>query len=157
MLRADMGSQARLFAALAMAMILSAHAATQPLRALVDAVVRKGADGELPAHLSAILGVNGAEPRTAVKQAVVRDGAIVRTFNVCTANRDNLVILTYNEHSQTTQAYLVSAAGTLRKAVYYQAGGDAHERSPADARGDFAAEIKFWTDFSTQSQFGGTN
>jgi hypothetical protein len=157
MLRAEIDYRARQIAALAMAVILSAQAATHPLGALVDAVVRKGPDAELPAHLSAVLGVNGVEQRVAVKQAVVRDGATVRTFNVCTVNPDNLVILTYNEQSRSTKAYLVSATGVLRKAVYYQTGAAAHERSLADARGDFAAEIKFWTDFSTQSKLGGAN
>ncbi|MHB8726453.1 MAG: hypothetical protein ACYC9Z_13965 [Casimicrobiaceae bacterium] len=135
-----------------MTVIMSAQGATQPLEALIDAVVHKGADGELPAHLSAVLGSNGAALRAAVKQAVVRDGAVVRTFNVCTANRDDLVILTYDEQSQSTKAYLMSAAGALRKAVDYRTGGAAHERSLTDARRDFDAEIKFWADFSTRSK-----
>jgi len=135
-----------------MAVMLSAHGAAHPLEALVDAVVRKGPNGELPAHLSAVLGVNRADQRAAVKQAVVHDGATVRTFNVCTANRDNLVILTYDERSQSTKAYLVSPDGALRKAVSYHTGAAAHERPLSDARSDFAAEIKFWTDFSTQSK-----
>ncbi len=157
MLSVDIGSRARWCAALAMAVVLSAQGATHPLEALVDAVVRKGPDGELPAHLSAVLGVNGVNQRAAVKQAVVRDGANVRTFNVCTANRNDLIILTYNEQSQSTKAYLVSTTGALRKAVDYHTGAAAHERSLADARGDFAAELKFWTDFSTQSKLGGAH
>jgi hypothetical protein len=155
MRRADIGLWARLFAAPAMAVILSAQGAAQPLGALVDAVVLKGPDGELPAHLSAVLGVNGTEQRAAVKQAVVRDGATVRTFNVCTVNRDNLVILTYDEQSQSTKAYLVSPTGALRKAVDYHTGAPAHERSLAEARKDFAAEMKFWTEFSTRLTSGG--
>jgi hypothetical protein len=138
--------------AVAMSAVFSALGATQSLDGLVDEVVRKGPDSQLPAYLSLVLGLSRAEQKTAVKQAVIRDGSTVRTFNVCTVNHDNLVILTYNEQSQSMKAYLTSANGALRKAVYYQAGGDAHERSLADARGDFAVEIKFWTGFSEQSK-----
>lgn len=135
-------------AAVAMAAaMLSAHGAGRSIGGLIDAVVRNGPDGLLPAHLSVVLGVSPVERTTAVKQAVVRDGASVRTFNVCASNHDDVVILTYNELSRSTKAYLVSTKGTLRKAVYYQAGAAASERSPADARKDFADEISFWTKF----------
>ncbi len=139
--------RAWMFVAFAMA-ILSSRAATPWLAPLIDTVLRNGPDSQLPAHLSLVLGVSHVEQKTAVKQAVVRDGNTVRTFNVCAADHGNVVILAYNEQSHATKAYLVSPAGRLRKAVDYQAGEPAHERSSADARSDFAAEIKFWTDFA---------
>jgi hypothetical protein len=46
---------------------------------------------------------------------------------------------------------LTSAAGKLRKAVYYQPGGAANERSLADARGDYAAEVALWTAFAEKA------
>jgi hypothetical protein len=144
------GKRAWLVVAVAMAAALSAQGATRSLERLIDSVVRDGPDSQLPAHLSVILGVSGVEQKTAVKQAVIRDGYTVRTFNVCTANHGDVVMLTYNEQSRSTKAYLVSAAGALRKAVYYQAGAAANERSLADARGDFAKEIDFWTDLGRQ-------
>jgi hypothetical protein len=134
-------------AAVAMAAMLSAQAAGRSLDGLIESVVRSGADAQLPAHLSVVLGVTAVERTTAVKQAVVRDGSAIRTFNVCTANHEDVVILTYDEQSRSTKAYLVSAKGALRKAVNYQAGAAANERSPADARSDFAYEIGFWTNF----------
>jgi hypothetical protein len=137
--------------AIAVTAMLSSQAATPSLARLIDTVLRNGPDIQLPAHLSVVLGVTHVEQTTAVKQAVVREGNTVRTFNVCAANHDDVVILTYNEQSRATKAYLVSAAGRLRKAVDYQAGEPAHERSLADARSDFAAEIKFWTDFADQA------
>jgi hypothetical protein len=73
-------------------------------------------------------------------------------INVCTADRDKLVILNSDEQSQLTKAYFVSAAGALRKAVYYQAGDDAHQRSLKEARSDFAKELEFWTGLSAQSK-----
>jgi hypothetical protein len=139
------GKRAWLIVAIAMAAILPAQSATRPLEELVEAVIRKGPDGMLPAHLSVVLGVSQIERPTAVKQAVIRHASVVRTFNVCTGNHDDVVILTYDELSHDTKAYLTSATGKLRKAVYYQPGAAANERSLADARGDFASEITFWT------------
>jgi hypothetical protein len=132
----------------AMLAVASADSATRSLDALVDAVIRKGPDNQLPAHLSVILGVSALEQKTPVKQAVMRDGYTVRTFNVCTANHSDLVMLTYNEQNHSSKAYLVSPAGVLRKAVYYQAGDPANERSLADARSDFLIEFKFWTNLN---------
>jgi hypothetical protein len=141
----------------AMAAICSAQGATSLFATLVDAIIRHGPDSQLPANLSVELGVGRETQKTAVKQAVVRDGDTVRTFNVCSVNRANLVIMNYDERSHSMKAYLVSVKGALRKAVYYQAGAAAAERSAADARSDFAAEIKFWTDFSEKSLRAGSN
>lgn len=138
-------------ATLATASICSAQGATQLLGSLVDGILRRGPDSQLPAHLTVVLGLSRLEQGMPVKQAVVHDGDTVRTFNVCIANHDNLVIMAYNERKQAMKAYLVSARGTLRKAVSYQAGSAVVERSPAEARSDYAAELKFWTDFSEKS------
>jgi hypothetical protein len=150
-LREVVGIRVWVVIALAVTAVFSSQAATPSLARLIDMVVRNGPDIQLPAHLSVVLGVSHVEQTTAVKQAVVRKGNTVRTFNVCAANHDDVVILAYNEQSHATKAYLLSAAGRLRKAVDYQAGEAAHERSLADARSDFAAELRFWTDFARQS------
>jgi hypothetical protein len=145
MMRVLTGNSAKFVLVLAMAM-LPAHSAVHSLEALVEAVVRHGPDSNLPAHLSVILGVSAVERQTAVKQAVMRSGAMVRTFNVCTAHHDDVVIMTYDEQNHSTKAYLTSPAGKLRKAVSYQSGAAANERSLADARVDFRNELTFWTD-----------
>jgi hypothetical protein len=134
--------------AAAMASILSAHGVDGSLAKLVDAVLRNGPNGELPAHLSVVLGVSRLERPTAVKQAVMRDGHMVRTINVCTSNHADVVFIAYDEQSHSSKAYLVSPSGPLRKAVSYQAGAPANERSLADASSDFANEIKFWSDLA---------
>ena len=131
------------FAAAALA---SAQAAPHSLKGVIDAVVQKGPDNQLPAHLSLVLGLNKGEEATAVKQAVLRDGSTVRTFNVRASNHDTVVMMAYNEQSRSMKAYLVSPEGKLLKAVAYQAGAPATQRSAAEARGDFADEIKFWTE-----------
>jgi len=135
-----------LVVAVAMSAAVSALGASGSLAGLVEAVLRNGPSSRLPAHLSVVLGISPIEQETAVKQAVVHDGQTVRTFNVCAANAADIVIMSYNEQSRSTKAYLVSPGGKLRKAVSYQAGAPANERSLADARHDLAVEIKFWTD-----------
>jgi hypothetical protein len=122
-------------------------ATTQVLKPLIDAVIRNGPDSQLPAHLSVIIGVSQVEQATAVKQAVVRDGATVRTFNVCVANHDDVVIIHYNEQSRAAKAYLSSPAGTLRRALSYQADTPATIRPLGAARDDFAKEKTFWVNF----------
>ncbi len=140
---------------LAVVATISAHSATRSLQGLIDAVVRNGPDSQLPPHLSVVLGVSPVERATAVKQAVIRDGHIVRTFNVCAANHGDVVMLTHDEQSQSTKAYLTSSAGNLRKAVFYQAGAAANERSLVDARGDYAAELARWTTFGEKDSGSG--
>jgi hypothetical protein len=132
--------------AIALFAMLSAHGAPRSLGDLIDAVIRQGPASQLPAHLSVVLGVSRMEQPTAVKQAVMREAETVRTFNVCTANHDDVVMITYNEQSRSSKAYLMSPAGKLRKAVSFQAGAPAIERSLQEARSDFAAEVKFWMD-----------
>jgi hypothetical protein len=139
-----------LVAALALS-ALSSRAANGSLQGLIDAVVHNGPASEIPAHLAAVLGVSAVEQSIPVKQAVVRDGTRVRTFNVSTATPTDVVIMSYDEGSRSMKAYLLSAAGELRKAVSYQAGAPATIRPLADARRDFANEMKFWMDFKQKA------
>jgi hypothetical protein len=140
-----MGNRRWWIVAAAMTLILAAQGASGSLAGFIDRVVRNGPASRLPPHLSVVLGVSKIEQETPVKQAVLHDGQTVRTFNVCTAKPADVVIMSYNEQSGSTKAYLVSAAGALRKAVSYQAGAPAIERSLAEAGADFADEMKFWT------------
>ena len=134
-------------ATVAMAAALCAQGAARSLSGLVDVVVANGPESRLPAHLSVVLGISRTERETAVRQAVIRDGQTVHTFNVCIAKHDDVVMISVNEQDRSTRAYLVSAAGVLRKAVSYQVGAPAHERSLTEAHDDFANEIKLWTEF----------
>ena len=117
---------------------------------LVETTVRRGPDGQLPPHLSVVLGLSTLEQGISVKQAVIRDGSAVRVFNVCAANHKDLVILTHNDQEQSTKAYLFSTQGRLRRAVFFRDGEPAQMRSTSEARGDFAAEQKFWMEFSAK-------
>jgi len=109
-------------------------------------VLAQGPQSTLPAHLSVVLGISAAERATAVKQAVIRDGHTVRTFNVGLARPGDVVLMNVDEQTHATRVYLVSASGTLRKAVSYRAGAPAMERNLIAARADYASEVKFWID-----------
>jgi hypothetical protein len=117
---------------------------------LVETTVRRGPDGQLPPHLSVVLGLSTLEQGISVKQAVIRDGSAVRVFNVCAANHKDLVILTHNDREQSTKAYLFSTQGRLRRAVFFRDGEPVQMRSMAEASADFAAEQRFWKDFSAR-------
>lgn len=135
-----------LAATVAVTATLRVHAAGGALAGLIDAVIAHGPESRVPAHLSVVLGISQVDRETAVKQAVIRDGQTVHTFNVCVAKHDDVVLMNVDEQDHSTKAYLVSAAGVLRKAVSYRAGAAAVERSAAEARRDLASEIKFWTE-----------
>jgi hypothetical protein len=136
--------RAWLMVGVALCAMASAHGGARSLGDLIDAVIRQGPASQLPAHLSVVLGVSRVEQPTAVRQAVMREAETVRTFNVCTANHSDVVMITYNEQSRSSKAYLMSPEGKLRKAVSFLAGAPAIERSLQGAGSDFAAEIKFW-------------
>jgi hypothetical protein len=139
-----------LVAALALS-ALSALAAGGSLKGLIDAVVRNGPASQIPAHLAVVLGVTTVEQSIPVKQAVVRDGTRVRTFNVSTSTLKDVVIMSYDESSRSMKAYFLSAAGELRTAVSYRAGEPAIIRPLAEARLDFDDEMKFWMNFKQKS------
>jgi hypothetical protein len=143
-LRAVSVNRAWLMVGIAFFAMVCAHASPNPLGELIDAVIRKGPASQLPARMSVILGLSEVEQPTAVKQAVVRDGNTVRTFNVSTANHNDVVMITYNEQSHSSKVYLLSSKGELRKALLFQAGAPALDRPLPEARGDFATEMKFW-------------
>jgi hypothetical protein len=136
---------------LTLAALSPGHAATSTLQGLIDAVVRNGPASQVPAHLAVVLGLSAIEQSVPVKQAVMRAGTVVRTFNVAVARHEDVVLMAYDESSRSMKVYLVSAAGELRKAVSYQAGAPAIERSLADARNDFAGEVQFWKDFQQKA------
>jgi hypothetical protein len=149
-MRAVSVNRAWLMVGVALSAMVCAHGSPNSLGDLIDAVIRKGPSSQLPAHLSVVLGVSVVEQPTAVKQAVMREADTVRTFNVCTGNRSDVVMITYNEQNRLSKAYLVSPEGKLRKAVSFQAGAPAIERPLKEARSDFASEIKFWMDVEHQ-------
>jgi hypothetical protein len=124
-------------------------AAPKPrLAGIIDEVVAKGPASQIPPHLSVVLGITTTQQPTAVKQAVMRAGDSMHTFNVRSDQQSDVVLMAYDSRTRATNAYLTNPAGTLRKAVSYQPGEAPIERKANEAGGQFAAEIKFWLNLS---------
>jgi hypothetical protein len=128
----------------AMTVSLSAQVARTGLNDLIESVLRNGKDGQLPPHLSLVLGLGTGDAPLGVKQAVLREGHEVRVFNVSIANHQDIIILRTDEQDGNTQAYLISASGKLRKAVSYHVGAQTRRTPTSEARAASAEEIKFW-------------
>jgi hypothetical protein len=99
----------------------------------------------LPPTVSVALGLAKGSEGTDVRQLLNKSGHQVRTFNVCVARQSDLVIFDVDAHTGATGAWLIGADGQLRKAVSYQAGGEAREMGAADARAGLARETRFWS------------
>jgi hypothetical protein len=138
----------------ALVLVAAAQAAGASLTKLIEAVLAHGPDSQLPAHMSVLLGLTDVEKPIAVKQAVKREGATVRTINVSTANHADVVLINYNEQSKASKAYLISAAGELRKALAFKAGAPAIERRPTEAEKDCERELSFWSGVASHPAVG---
>jgi hypothetical protein len=142
---------------LAVLLSLQALGAGSGLDAVTQSVLHHGRDGQLPPHLSLVLGIAKADAPVFVKQAVLREGPNVRVFNVSLANPKDIVILRTNEQERTTKAYLLSATGKLRLAVSYHAGEPTQPIPTAIAIADSAAEINYWTSLGNKEMAVGGN
>ena len=125
--------------------IWSAQAAVPLLQPLIGAVLRNGPDSQLPPHLSLVLGLSKSGQALPIKQAHLREGSVVRTFNVSTVDHEDVVLMSYDEQTRSTHAYLTSASGVMRMAVAYETGAQAVVRAKAEAAPDFRAELNRWT------------
>lgn len=153
-MRTNSRKLARLFGLCAVLVVLAAHSARPKLGDVIDSVLRNGRNGQLPPHLSLVLGIGSGEAPLEVKQAVLRNGSEVRVFKVCVANHENIVILRVNELQGNTKAYLVSTSGKLRKAVSFRAGEQPQQTPAAEADAASAEEIKFWTGLRQHATLG---
>ncbi len=99
----------------------------------------------LPPSVSTALGLAKPEDGTEVRQLLTKQSHQVRSFNVSVAKHSDLVVLDLNAQSGASVAYLVSPDGQLRKAVSYQAGGEARPLSTANAQAGFAREKHYWS------------
>jgi hypothetical protein len=122
----------------------AAHAAAPWPQALIPQALNSGFLTRLPPTVSVALALTKAEEGTEVRQLLRKSGHQVRTFNVSVANHGDVVIFNVNGRTGATVAYLLTPEGQLRKAVAYQAGGQAHELPTAAAQADLAREGRFW-------------
>ena len=135
------------FTALLAAALLGAvaHAATSWAEKLAAQALEQGPTAELPPHLAEILGLSSNGQPLAVHQIVSRDGFTVRTFNVATQAPHRVVVMVVDEAAKLTAAYLLTPHGHLRRALQYHAGEAPKDLPVAQAKSDFAAEVRFWS------------
>jgi hypothetical protein len=99
----------------------------------------------LPPTVSQALGLAKASEGTEVRQLISKSGHRVRSFNVSVARKSDLVLFSVDASSGATLAWLIGPDARLRKAVTYQAGGQAQEMAAADARAGLEREARFWS------------
>jgi hypothetical protein len=112
--------------------------------ALVAEAGRIGNQARLPPHLVEVLGLGTHVGGLAVRQLALRQGSVVRTFNVSAANALDIVIFDYDEATRATLVCLLTPAAKLRRAVTYVAGDAPHVLAKPEARRRFGPELDYW-------------
>jgi hypothetical protein len=137
---------AALLATMAGAAPAPAVAANLPwTEALTQQALSSGFLTRLPPTVSVALDLPKAKEGADVRALISKSGHQVRTFNVCLARHGDLVVFNVNARTATTVAYLIGVDARLRKAVSYQAGGEAREIPAGEARAGLAREVRFWS------------
>jgi hypothetical protein len=119
-------------------------AAVGGVGALIAEAGRIGKEAKLPPHLVEVLGLGTHVGGLAVRQLALRQGSVVRTFNVSGENDRDIVIFDYNEATKATLVCLLSPAAKLRRAVTYIAGDAPHVLATPEARRRFGPELDYW-------------
>jgi hypothetical protein len=136
---------------LAVLMASAAHAVPGWLDAFIQRVNREGHDAQLPPHLSLVLGLGDGTQAVRVKQLGTQSPEEIRTFNVPHESKGGakrIVLLDYEQRTHRTYAFLVKRAGTLEKAVTYEAGAQPQLMADAEARQPFKRELEYWQGMS---------
>ena len=117
------------------------------LSGFTDRVLRQGHEALLPPHLALVLGLGAGEKPVAVRQLGTQSSHQIRTFNVfAEKGKPVVVILSYDQQSQVTQAFLLGRGAHLQKAVQYEAGAQPALLSAAVARIALQKELQYWSD-----------
>jgi hypothetical protein len=119
--------------------------AKKRLALAADATSRNGFHAKLPPHISTLLGLSN-EQECQVMQSVVREGSLVKGFDVSAANKNDIVLFVVDEAAHDQTLYLTSPDGTLRKVVSVKAGTGRVMRPTDDDRKAFQKEKQSWVD-----------
>jgi len=122
----------------------AAGAAAASLSRFAQQVLDRGSEAHLPPHLAMTLSVSDGTHPVPVRQIAARVGAVVHTYNVVSGARRQVVLISNDEGRHETSAYVLSADGSMRRAVRYQSGGVPEVLSVAVAGGGFRRELSFW-------------
>jgi hypothetical protein len=114
------------------------------IASLVAEAGRIGKEARLPPHLVEVLGLGTHVGGLAVRQLALRQGSVVRTFNVSAENALDVVIFDFDEATRATLVCLLTPAAKLRRAVTYIAGDAPHVLAKPEARRRFGPELDYW-------------
>jgi hypothetical protein len=123
-------------------------AAQSALVALAARVLAQGAEASLPPNLSLVLRLGSGREPLAVRQAVLRSGAVVHVYNVLAHGAHAVVLLQVDEARHLTEAYRLDAGGRLARAVGYAGNGQAQPLEQAAAAGGYEREARLWQQFA---------
>jgi hypothetical protein len=116
------------------------------LPAYTARVQAQGKSASLPPHLSMVLGLGDGTQELAVRQAEKRSGQKVHTFNVAQPQKQSVVVLMdYNEATNSMRAFRLKSGGDLDKAVTYKAGAQPQPIPDAPARKALREELNVWS------------
>jgi len=129
------------------AVLCRAAVAPEWFSAFTQRVAQEGKDATLPPHLALALGLGDGEHSLPVKQAGLRSGAVVRTFNVAhTASHPTVVLLEHHEDTQLTRAFLLKNSAQLAKALAYSSGAEPQAIPASQARPQLQEQLKYWSE-----------
>jgi hypothetical protein len=107
--------------------------------------VERGFHGELPPHISTLLGL-AHEEKCEVMQGVLRSTDRIQGIDVLKKNHNDIVLFTVDASTQDQVFYLTSPTGTLRKVLSVKQGvGNVVQPTVADVEA-FQKEKKMWKD-----------
>lgn len=124
-----------------------AQADLQWVAQFTQQVLAKGHPAQLPPHLSGELALNNGAAMMQVQQIATRVGTTVHAFNVLMDGGRQRVLFSFDEATQSTEAFLLRADGTLDRAVSYRV-GEAGSAMPKVAAGaGYRRELRFWREY----------
>jgi type II secretory pathway pseudopilin PulG len=94
----------------------------QRLAQAADKTLREGLHARLPPHISTLLGISSDDKECPVMQSVLRNGRVVKGFDISKANKNDIVLFIADETTNDQTLYLTSPEGKLRRVVSVEAG-----------------------------------
>jgi hypothetical protein len=113
------------------------------LEAAAQTTVEKGLHGELPPHISTLLGLTN-EQKCAVLQGVLRSTQEIQGIDVLEQNHQDIVLFVVDTSTNDQTFYLTSPTGALRRVLVVRQGtGQVVKPGKADVEA-FDKEKKMW-------------
>lgn len=129
---------------LASQVVLGADSSPAPTVArLIERSLSSGQRAQLSPHLSVLLAVSSADRSTPIHQLGINAAGTLWLFDVCDDDHTHIVLMRV-DGGKAVEAYAMTPAGALLKAVAYTVGGATHILSAAEAKAGFHGLLDFW-------------